>query len=432
MTEVAIVVVGVVVAACALRASVNFALGGLILAMGLLAVSRSVIAPDLLVSNAPVVATLVVLGGMVLDRGRLVIPRGFVAILVLCSSLVVATALTGDGIRFARMIGICSAWVVMVVAAASLGREDRRRLLVFLIALGVAEAVICVAETIGALDALRTRVSADVDGIYSLRDNTVLPMAGNRGQGTLGYPLPLGHILAILAALAVHDRDLRPGLKAVAVPVLLLGMLCTGSRSAMITAAVGVVVGMQLRRSSAARALIVTGIAVALGWMGYAFFRASQSSSDFSLVHRLEVVESVFGMARLPVLQVLLGSGYDAHNSLFAAGVLVTTGTSAPDNAYVMSLITGGLVGLAALVTVIVRALVVATPQLRGAIAASACSFLFYDTLWWHFAAALFWILVGLGLTSRGLRAPAATVDTAETAPAPVLRQTALTMGGRL
>ena len=69
-------------------------------------------------------------------------------------------------------------------------------------------------------------------------------------------------------------------------------------------------------------------------------------STDGSFTHRVGVLTSLSEILNLPVERVLLGSGFNSHESLFKEGYLSTSGTFAIDNSFVTILIYTGILGL--------------------------------------------------------------------------------------
>jgi hypothetical protein len=382
----------------------------LIASLGLLLISRSVLTTELLNTATPLFVSALIVLAIVMDR-TLVLPRLATALVAgLVLMLIAPTVVQSDLTTTAKAVGIGAMWLLVVVAASNVTREQGVKILRFVIALGGAQALLAILESLLKLDLVREFVVGSATGeTYVVRNNVVLGDWTNRAQGTLGYPIPFAAFLVVVLLLvlfssAIGDLRVKVGI------VLLLGvaLALSGTRSAVVAVAAGLGVYCACLAWNAWRAKTkVPGLkwAVAattvLVMAGVAFFLRSLMTGDFSLLHRSAVIEGAFELGSLPVLQLLFGSGYNAAPALQAIGYFQTDNSRAIDNAFISQVIVSGLVGLVLLIVVLGYAIWRSSNAGRAVLVAIVTFFFFFDVLSWHAITALLFLAIGSAFASE-------------------------------
>ena len=376
----------------------------------LLAVAESAMVPPRINTLAPLLVVWLIALALASERR---IPRLNVvtwAVLVLGASAAVGTVL-GQSIGAAARIALIGLmWVAVAIVGSVVVQQGlARRFGGFLLAMGAGLVLLTVIETLIPWSALRSAVFANADGEYIVRANTILGDWLNRAQATFGYPIPLALFLALCLVIALVSTELRAPLRVSLVTAFSIGILLTGTRSALI--AVGAGVGAYLlsrlfsarRERLSRREWILPAVLTAAAGVGAAVYLArSIATADFSLTHRLGMLGSVLDAAfdRHPV-SVLVGGGRGSVAQAVADGVLVSDGHAAMDNTYAFVLYSYGVVGLIALITAVGFALWHATHVMRAALVTVLTGFAFLDGTEWHALALVLFLLLGMGSSAR-------------------------------
>lgn len=219
-----------------------------------------------------------------------------------------------------------------------------------------------------------------------------------RAQGTLGHPLPLAGILLVGLALVLRDHVERQATRRLMIPVLLAGILATGSRSAMLLAAA--LVMLRAGRSRLAiRVPFMVGGALVAGALAAAtldrWFAGFSATGSFS--HRTGAIDAAGRLfTERDVPGVLLGGGAASGLRLYQQGLLQADGLIAVDNQFVLTFAEVGLIGLALLVIVLTGALLHARAGVRAALVVSVIQFAVFDALAWPSTSVVIWLLVGV------------------------------------
>jgi hypothetical protein len=354
---------------------------------------------EVTVALALATAALTVLG---LVGTRLHVTRAGIVGAVLVVALAGVTAASPDRYALLRF-----APFVLAVAPLFLlqnGSDDgaRRRTLRFVVVLGVAEAILAIAEPLLGSPQLWAPAKITAAGLAKTLPNPLLPELV-RSQGTLGHPLTLAVLLLVAVALLVRDAAGLPArLRVVLGAVLGAGLLASGSRSSLLLAVVLVIVLVprwRLGRHAVAVAAVVvavvaTGVVVAVpvlaGWV-----------ASGSTTHRLGALDAVPTLLRQPPIRLLLGNGWASSSRIFDQGLLQNDGLKAVDEQFVLMLSQGGLLALALLVALLVLALRGAGRALLPAVLAVAATMLVFDVLAWPSSAALTALVVGAAAAPR-------------------------------
>jgi len=384
----------------------------LIASLALLLISRSVLAPTLLSSTAPLWVSGLILLAFVRNFRDLRLPRHSIVVALLGFLLVAPTVLHTDPGTTAKTIGIGVMWLLVFLGAANVSIDERRRLLIALVAAACLESILAILESLVKLEFVREYITGSAsDRLYIVRDNLVLGDWTNRAQGTLGYPIPFAAFLTvvILAAL-LSGRNQRRGWLVAVMVLLISGVVLSGTRSAAVALAAGLAAWfLSLAISARLEKRAIPGLKVAffatlmVGAVGVAFLVRSIVIGDFSLLHRSAVVDTAWGLRDLPTLRLLFGSGYNSAPRLFDEGYLETGGLEVIDNALISQVISSGLVGLGLLVLILILAFKHASIPIRSILAALVAFFFFFDLLSWHAMTGILFGALGIALANPKL-----------------------------
>jgi hypothetical protein len=382
----------------------------LVVSMVLLLISRSVLAPTLLSTTAPLWVSGLIVLALVLNFRDIRLPKSTILVALLSLMLVLPTAIQTDMSTTAKAVGIGAMWVLVFLGAANLRRELRPRIAVAVIVAACAEALLAVLESLVKLDVVREQITGSAaEQDYILRDNLILGDWTNRAQGTLGYPIPFAAFLTIGLFVALLSGVIRSRLLVAAVVLLITaGIVLSGTRSAAVALAVGLgtwcvslilsaivhkkkLPGLKL----AITATLVVGAGVA------AFLARAVLIGDFSLLHRGAVIDTAWGLRDLPLPRLLFGSGYNTSGKLFDEGILTTGGLQTIDNALISQVIASGLVGLVLLLVVLVLAIKRADIATRSVLTAIVAFYFFFDVMAWHAMTGVFFVAVGFAVTTK-------------------------------
>jgi hypothetical protein len=396
----------------------------LVVSMVLLLISRSVLAPTLLSTTAPIWVSGLIFLALVLNFRDIRLPKSTILVALLSLMLVLPTVIQTDMSTTAKAVGIGAMWVLVFLGAANLRRDLRPRIAVAVIVAACAEALLAVLESLVKLDVVREQITGSAaEQNYILRDNLILGDWTNRAQGTLGYPIPFAAFLTIGLFVALLSGVIRSRLLVAAVVVLITGgIVLSGTRSAAVALAVGLgtwcvslIISAIVHKKKlpglklAVTATLVVGAGVA------AFLARAVLIGDFSLLHRGAVIDTAWGLRDLPLPRLLFGSGYNTSGKLFDEGILTTGGLQTIDNALISQVIASGLVGLVLLLVVLVLAIKRADIATRSVLTAIVAFYFFFDVMAWHAMTGVFFVAVGFAVTTKSDSVTAA--DTRDSDP---------------
>jgi hypothetical protein len=393
----------------------------LVASLVLLLISRSVLAPTLLSTTAPIWVSGLIALALVMNFRTIRLPKSTILVALLSLMLVLPTVIQTDLSTTAKAVGIGAMWVLVFLGAANLRRDLRPRIAVAVIVAASAEAVLAILESLVKLEIVREQITGSAaEQDYILRDNLILGDWTNRAQGTLGYPIPFAAFLTVGLFVALLSGVIRSRLLIAAVVLLITtGIVLSGTRSAAVALAVGLGTWcISLIVSSIVRKKRLPGLTLAitatlLAGAGVAAFLArAVLIGDFSLLHRGAVIDTAWGLRDLPLPRLLFGSGYNTSGKLFDEGILTTGGLQTIDNALISQVIASGLVGLVLLLVILVLAIKRADIATRSVLAAIVAFYFFFDVMAWHAMTGVLFVAVGFAVTTkRDSGTPADTRD---------------------
>jgi hypothetical protein len=290
---------------------------------------------------------------------------------------------------------------------ATMNIDERRLALRGIVAIAAAQSAYALVELAAGLPAIWGRSMAASGAIASGGYNQIVDGLV-RSQGTLGNPLVLALLLLVALALVItgHGPTSRSA-KVAASLLLIAGCFAAGSRSALVIALLFVLFATQRR---VWKAVVIGGLGVSILLLvaGVAGFFSSDVFVRFisgsSVTHRAGALDAI---PRLLQLQdfgaIAFGNGYFSAYSVFARGLLQAGGFRAVDNQFVLTMVEGGLVGVALLV-VLCGTLLLRPSQYRLAAISVIFFFFTFDVLAWPFGIALFGAFIGLAAGHRAKR----------------------------
>ncbi|MBT2552816.1 O-antigen ligase [Arthrobacter sp. ISL-5] len=368
-----------------------------------LLISRSVILPPWASQVAPLLAGVLIFAGTVPHIRQFRIPQATLWVFALVATYVAASAASGITDNFIKSLSIGFLWFMAFFVGINVDDREKSRFYKSILIFAALETGLAVCETlIGSAD-IRTLLAATQDGTYTVRPNTILGPWTNRAQGTIGYPIPLGHFLAIALAVVIFSALRLSTLQRVLGGLVLFGgILLTGTRSGIAAAVALIAAGVlftQRGKYSGLRFLVIVVLGAFALIAAVTLLDEDQLASDGSFTHRVGVLTSIGEILRLPAERVLFGSGLNSHEGLFELGYLGTNGTFAVDNGFVTLLIYAGIFGLGSFFIITGLALRRGTPDEVAIIAGSLTFSMTYDFVNWHLLATLFFGVVGLALS---------------------------------
>lgn len=384
----------------------------LIVTILFLVVARSSLMPESIAFVTPVLVGLALIVGLLSFGPRLRIPVSMLGMLLLTMLLVVSTGAREGTSDTAKALGIGLMWSTALLCGWVMDAKMRQVLVRFLLIVAAIETGVAVLESLVNSEVVRTFVAGTTEDLYIVRDNTILGDWTNRAQGTLGYPIPLAHLLSLAWVMAAVSGAVRGPWQWALVAWLTLGIALTGTRTALVAVVVAVLVFIIVRRRKQVMAVLAAVIAGAVGVVVLINYLAlAEAADDASFTHRVGVIQAAQQLFDRDIQHVLFGSGVNSQSSL--VGAIFKDGvTGAVDNAYITVFISAGLLGFLVFLSYFLTAFVVATPATRAILALFGVFFFSYDAVWWHLIAVLFWITVGTAFGERrDRRATAVLVD---------------------
>lgn len=276
---------------------------------------------------------------------------GIVALLGAHAAATVFAIATGSGLGLATVVPLLAVAVAAVVCFRGFGAADLRLFLGGVVWLAGLEGVLGILEYLTTQQPIPWGRPPREDGRVLVLRNTLLPASPPRVAGSLGHPIPYGTVLG-LAVLAVVGRwrSTSAVVRWVVLPVVLTGLLLSGSRSVVLGVVAGVVV---LVWTAAGRgrvvrvfALVAGGVvgAVVLGRAIAAMVGHLLTTGSFT--NRAGAIESVPELLARPLFQALFGTGYGSELDYYRRGLFAQNGFFVIDNQLVTTLTTVGVVGV--------------------------------------------------------------------------------------
>ncbi len=374
--------------------------GFLILAISFLLVARSSLVPEQLAYSTPLIVSGMLLVGVLLYHRQFATRWELLFPIALTLILTISTGVYGNTFDTIKVFGIGLAWVLAMWYGLALDDRQIRLVIQALLIMVVVEFVIIFLETVAGVPWVRSTIAADTSGTYVVRPNTILGDWINRGQGTVGYPIPLGNFFIVGLGLALFFPGLLRRTRVIVGALALAGAVLTGTRTTLFAGAILVLVGAVVRfRRNLLTWIVAVILAVGLAVFFVGYLGQSDSSGDVSFTHRAGSLASAFDLQARGLLPVLFGSGYNVQvDRLASAGYFFSGSTAAADNTYVSILLSAGIVGMGVWVAAVIAVLVRGATWTRTVIIGFAAYLVAYDGLWWHLLAAVFWFMLGVGM----------------------------------
>jgi hypothetical protein len=275
-----------------------------------------------------------------------------------------------------------------VICAARCTRPDRLLFARCLLLVAALASFFAVAQQLGVVSNgygyLSERGSGGLVG-----QNNILGGHWARSTGTFGHPIVLSMLLAVAACEAACGATLRRNTMRVSmVAVCLVGILASGTRSAIIALGLGLIYWLFQLRTGRWWRLPLGALGLAAGGVGLADLLA-QASGELSYTHRMASLRGIADLiSSRSLLENLIGSGGDMGR-LVAGGFMAGADVLAVDNEFVRTLAVSGIVGLGLLTMWILRSLRRLSPTGRVAGCVILVFWFFFDAFLWSVPALL-------------------------------------------
>lgn len=373
---------------------------------------------DRLTSYVVVLATAAIAASALLREPVGAGSRGRWYVIILFGLLGLSSVVSPDVGAVKQLATSGVAAVPCFLLAGGLNSADLRNISRTLVTLAVAESVLAGLEPWFFPQHLWLPAQVDANGnLVPLYNPFVSSL--ERAQGTLGHPLQLGFLLVLALALLIrvlHDVNLR--VRWSVTVLLIIGLLFTGDRSALIAALALILVD---RRLSVARLLagcgvllLALGVLIDLGMINSSVLTSLSGSGSW--LHRTAAYSAITRLAYTQApSHIFFGNGFASTQRMFDKGRLQTDGFRAVDNQFVLIQSQGGVICLLVFVAILVMALLHANAQLRSATTLVVLTMFIFDAVNWTSASALTFLVLGAAMsrsssdtTATCLRGPAA------------------------
>lgn len=219
-----------------------------------------------------------------------------------------------------------------------------------------------------------------------------------RGEATTGTPLVLGFLLLVAFVLVATAEGHRIS-RLLAVVVLALGVLATGSASVAAILALGLMLAIFVRASPAVR---ITGVFIAFccGALAAVVGQIPEPLVDqVTGANATQRTNSLMSVPRLLDLQsipnVLFGNGWGGADLLYRTRVLLESRSASIDNQFVTTMVESGVVGFLVLIVAIVFAIRNCRREYIAMLVAMVAMFISFDVLLWAMPATLLFFIAG-------------------------------------
>lgn len=352
-------------------------------------VSMLVLAPSTLVSPAEVMGASVLMTAVSVSTAlrpiRVTRLMMFYVLIVLVGLL--SALFSGVPSQFASIVAVTT--LVPVFTTATLSDREWSVVRFAVIATGGAVAALCLVEVF--------LVDAPLFAEASYGTNPILE-SDVRAQATVGHPLvaAMVQLFALGILLAAKVGPLAKIFLAVA---LLIGIVATGSTSAVLAALLCVISFFVF----AGRArwwvfrVVLVGLAGVLA-VGASVVPSSLGSdiSGNNATHRINSLLAIPRLLQRGVGETIFGSGWGSQESLYRRGVLINDGFFAVDNQFTTVLAACGVIGAIALAVLLVKMFVRARGGEKAIVLSMTLMFVSFDVLNWVATGALYILLVAL------------------------------------
>ncbi|OZD62204.1 hypothetical protein CH272_11535 [Rhodococcus sp. 05-340-1] len=218
-----------------------------------------------------------------------------------------------------------------------------------------------------------------------------------RTQGTMGHPILFATIAVIALLIVLLGQTVQNlATRFVLVGALSLGLVLSGTRSALLAAFIAVVIVKIVRRRSNNRwrnilALAAAATAVYILDFGFRELTVNLISSG-SYTNRVQAISALPDIISLPVRWILFGGGFGSEIELYNQGLLQQNGFRIVDNQVITTLVTSGLVGLVVLALLLVRSVKPADELHFALVSAFVVMMFSFDYLRWPAICVLFFV----------------------------------------
>lgn len=307
----------------------------------------------------------------------------------------------GDSYSLTRLAAYAGVAVVLAFCVSRTTAAERRLVLSALIAIGVAETAVGVAEwVIG-----EPLVWGYRSGI--VRMNPFFGDTVARIQGTTGHPIVYGYLLGLVCVVIwTNPTGLRPLLRVVLLSIVASGLVLSGTRSAVLAACVAIVLHVLSRHRLLAwlrGAALLAVVVVTLALVDVGLRDLVQRTVDSgSWVQRVGSLRSIPSLLARPGAEAWWGTGFGGETRLYADGYLSSPyGLRVVDNFLVYVLGTMGIVGAIATAVLVVVAFLAADRSSRALIAFAVGMFFSFDVVVWFFTGVLLMVSLALPNDAR-------------------------------
>lgn len=295
----------------------------------------------------------------------------------------------------------------MLVLASGLTDEGRRGVFRWIVWLAVVEALFSIAQALGHINPIWGRLGVTTIIANGSTKNAVL---GGllRSQGSFGSPIPLALFLVVGFAIACTGvARIKSLTRFVALVMIALGTLFTGSHSGLVIEGLVLIFSIGLGRNWGLGRLLVIIVALTIAAIvvfgsGTGQTEINRFSSSYSVTQRQSSWQSVPRLLNdQGIKQVSVGNGYYSEARIFTTGLLPTDGFGAIDDQWVTTLVESGIVGSLLMIAFYAIALKRADRRMRVVLFAMFGMFFTFDALLWPSATVLIATLIGMALGTR-------------------------------
>ncbi len=229
-----------------------------------------------------------------------------------------------------------------------------------------------------------------------------------RAQGTMGHPIVLGYLEGLAVVLAwANPFRLRQAVRLPLLSAAVVGLVLSGTRSAVLVAAIAIAAHIVLRLDAfrLLRSLfLLLAAAVLVAVLDFGLTQLALDTIDSgSWVHRLGSLQAVPNLLGREGWELWWGSGYGSERELFSRGYIVLTyGLPVVDNFFVYLLGTTGIVGLGLTLAILVVSFLRGQRYVKAAVIYVMGMFFSFDTTVWFSSGVLMFVVLALAASYQG------------------------------
>lgn len=326
-------------------------------------------------------------------------PPGFSLLCAVFSVAMVATVIYPSTQIYYAMTALVG--LTVLVAAASVDTRGVRVVRLGVVAIGVMLSLLGFLERFVLGEALVGNYAV------SLGNNTIV--GGVRAQATLGAPVVLGFVIMLSLIVLVSSGLFGTFARVVVVFVLLVGIMTSGTASALVVAVIMIPGAIFLRLGL--RSKLSAIVTAAFGWLfifGFSVLPQGILDGVFSKLEGQNAVHRSNSWKAIPNLfsdqsvdHILIGNGWGSARALYRSGVLIEDGFYAIDNQFAWSISVFGVIGAAFLVAFLVVVFVRGDAVVRSVLVGSVIMGFSFDFFAWVSSLAVILCVVGLGSMNR-------------------------------